>query len=165
MTTDLKENFYELRVYSSNALGLFLDFTFSLGVECVEEEKECFVIRDENELGNVKFGLEEYARALENSLGCAIDLRIEQGIKENKDWLNEYKKNVKPIEIGDLYIHPSWEKPKPDLINVVIDPALAFGSGHHESTSACIYYLQKYSKAGMSAIDVGCGSGILSISL
>ena len=165
MTTDLKENFYELRVYSSNASGLFLDFTFSLGVECVEEEKECFVIRDENELGNVKFGLEEYARALENPLGCAIDLGIEQGIKENKDWLNEYKKNVKPIEIGDLYIHPSWEKPKPDLINVVIDPALAFGSGHHESTSACIYYLQKYSKAGMSAIDVGCGSGILSISL
>jgi len=162
----LKDKFYELEVLCSQELReLFEDLVFSLGVTCTQETTGGFIIRDEDELDEVEFGLREYAKSLQNALGREIEFKITKSQKENKDWLNEYKKNVRPIQIGKFYIHPSWEDSKSGFENIIIDPALAFGSGHHESTSACIEYLQKYAASGMSALDVGCGSGILSIAL
>lgn len=162
----MKDKFYELEVLCSQELReLFEDLVFSLGVTCTQETAGGFIIRDEDELDEVEFGLQEYAKSLQNTLEREIEFKITKSQKENKDWLNEYKKNVRPIEIGKFYIHPSWEESKDGFKNIVIDPALAFGSGHHESTSACIEYLQKYAANGMSALDVGCGSGILSIAL
>lgn len=162
----MKDKFYELEVLCPQELReLFEDLVFSLGVTCTQETTGGFIIRDEDELGEVEFGLREYAKSLQNALGREIEFKITKSQKENKDWLNEYKKNVRPIEIGKFYIHPSWEESKSRFENIIIDPALAFGSGHHESTSACIEYLQKYAASGMSALDVGCGSGILSIAL
>ena len=162
----MKDKFYELEVLCSQELReLFEDLVFSLGVTCTQETTGGFIVRDEDELGEVEFGLQEYAKSLQNALGREIEFKIVKSQKENKDWLNEYKKNVRPIEIGKFYIHPSWEESKSRFENIIIDPALAFGSGHHESTSACIEYLQKYAASGMSALDVGCGSGILSIAL
>jgi len=162
----LKDKFYELEVLCSQELReLFEDLVFSLGVTCTQETAGGFIIRDEDELDEVEFGLREYAKSLQNALGREIEFKITKSQKENKDWLNEYKKNVRPIEIGKFYIHPSWEESKDRFENIIIDPALAFGSGHHESTSACIEYLQKYATIGKSALDVGCGSGILSIAL
>ena len=162
----MKDKFYELEVLCSQELReLFEDLVFSLGVTCTQETNGGFIVRDEDELDEVEFGLREYAKSLQNALGREIEFKITKSQKENKDWLNEYKKNVRPIEIGKFYIHPSWEESKDGFENIIIDPALAFGSGHHESTSACIEYLQKYAANGMSALDVGCGSGILSIAL
>ena len=162
----MKDKFYELEVLCSQELReLFEDLVFSLGVTCTEETVGGFIIRGEDELDEVEFGLQEYAKSLQNALGRKVEFKITKSQKENKDWLNEYKKNVRPIEIGKFYIYPSWEESKDGFENIIIDPALAFGSGHHESTSACIEYLQKYAANGMSALDVGCGSGILSIAL
>jgi ribosomal protein L11 methyltransferase len=162
----LKDKFYELEVLCSQELReLFEDLVFSLGVTCTQETAGGFTIRDEDELDEVEFGLQEYAKSLQDALGREIEFKTTKSQKENKDWLNEYKKNVRPIEIGKFYIHPSWEESKDGFENIIIDPALAFGSGHHESTSACIEYLQKYATIGKSALDVGCGSGILSIAL
>ena len=162
----MKDKFYELEVLCSQELReLFEDLVFSLGVTCTQETVGGFIIRDEDELDEVEFGLQEYAKSLQDALGREIEFKTTKSQKENKDWLNEYKKNVRPIEIGKFYIHPSWEESKDRFENIIIDPALAFGSGHHESTSACIEYLQKYATIGKSALDVGCGSGILSIAL
>ena len=162
----MKDKFYELEVLCSQELReLFEDLVFSLGVTCTQETAGGFIIRDEDELDEVEFGLQEYAKSLQDALGREIEFKTTKSQKENKDWLNEYKKNVRPIEIGKFYIHPSWEESKSGFENIIIDPALAFGSGHHESTSACIEYLQKYATIGKSALDVGCGSGILSIAL
>lgn len=162
----MKDKFYELEVLCSQELReLFEDLVFSLGVTCTQETAGGFIIRDEDELDEVEFGLQEYAKSLQDALGREIEFKTTKSQKENKDWLNEYKKNVRPIEIGKFYIHPSWEEFKDGFENIIIDPALAFGSGHHESTSACIEYLQKYATIGKSALDVGCGSGILSIAL
>jgi len=162
----LKDKFYELEVLCSQELReLFEDLVFSLGVTCTQETAGGVIIRDEDELDEVEFGLQEYAKSLQDALGREIEFKTTKSQKENKDWLNEYKKNVRPIEIGKFYIHPSWEESKDGFENIIIDPALAFGSGHHESTSACIEYLQKYATIGKSALDVGCGSGVLSIAL
>ncbi|MCR4941308.1 MAG: 50S ribosomal protein L11 methyltransferase [Campylobacter sp.] len=161
----MQEKFYELGVKSSNFKDEILDFIFSLGITCVQDEDGWLIVRDEDDLSQVKWGIDEFVSRLSKTLNKTNDLDTYINLKDNKDWINEYKKGVKPIALGDFYIRPSWEKPDENLQNIIIDPALAFGSGHHESTSSCLLFIQKYAKNTFKAIDVGCGSGILSIAL
>ena len=163
----MKDFFYEMIVKSVNASELFKNFAFELGVTCVEERGERFIIRDEEDLQNLKFAFEEFKKALARSLNLDADLQIEISKKQNKDWLDEYKKGVAPVAVGKFYVRPSWCERSQDsaLIDLLIDPALAFGSGHHESTNMCLALLSELARAGMSALDVGCGSGILSIAM
>lgn len=163
----MKDFFYEMIVKSANASELFKSFAFELGVTCVEERGERFIIRDEEDLQNLKFAFEEFKKGLARSLNLDADLQIEISKKQNKDWLDEYKKGVAPVAVGKFYVRPSWceRSQDPALINLLIDPALAFGSGHHESTNMCLALLSELARAGMSALDVGCGSGILSIAM
>lgn len=144
---------------------LYIDLMFDLGVEALEEKGGGFFVRSNESLDELAFALENFTQKLNLELNSQISLRTSLQKKENKDWINEYKKGVKPLQIGQFYIHSSWQKPNLDCVNVQIDPALAFGSGHHESTNSCIRFLQKYAKKGDKALDVGCGSGILSIVL
>lgn len=161
----MKENFYELSVKTSTFYSEILELIFAFGITCIEELEGEILIRDEDELGEIEWGIQEYANRLALSLGVPNDLQTKIQIKENKDWVNEYKKGVNPVLIGEFYIRPSWEEAHKSAKNIIIDPALAFGSGHHESTNSCLLFLQKYAKNGNKAIDVGCGSGILSIAL
>ena len=163
----MKDFFYEMIVKSENASELFKNFAFELGVTCVEEDGERFIIRDEEDLQNLKFAFEEFKKALARSLNLDADLQIEISKKQNKDWLDEYKKGVAPVAVGKFYVRPSWCERSQDcaLIDLLIDPALAFGSGHHESTNMCLALLSELARDGMSALDVGCGSGILSIAM
>ena len=83
-----------------------------------------------------------------------------------QDWENEWKKYFKPFRLGHrMVVKPSWESfdVKPGDLVIEIDPGNAFGSGTHETTSLCIEALEKYLSPGFDVIDVGCGSGILSI--
>ena len=163
----MKDFFYEMIVKSANASELFKSFAFELGVTCVEEDGERFIIRDEEDLQNLKFAFEEFKKALARSLNLDADLQIEISKKQNKDWLDEYKKGVAPVAVGKFYVRPSWCERSQDraLIDLLIDPALAFGSGHHESTNMCLALLSELARDDMSALDVGCGSGILSIAM
>lgn len=86
---------------------------------------------------------------------------------EDKDWINNWKEFFKPFRVDEsIVIKPTWEtlteKRNGDLV-VEIDPGTAFGTGAHETTKLCIGNLKKYLKKGDSVLDVGCGSGILSI--
>ena len=163
----MKDFFYEMIVKSANASELFKNFAFELGVTCVEERGECFIIRDEEDLQNLKFAFEEFKKALARSLNLDADLQIEISKKPNIDWIEQYKKGVAPVAVGKFYVRPSWceSSQDPALIDLLIDPALAFGSGHHESTNMCLALLSELARDGMSALDVGCGSGILSIAM
>ena len=163
----MKDFFYEMIVKSTNASELFKSFAFELGVTCVEERGERFIIRDEEDLQNLKFAFEEFKKALARSLNLDADLQIEISKKPNIDWIEQYKKGVAPVAVGKFYIRPSWCERSQDraLIDLLIDPALAFGSGHHESTNMCLALLSELTRASMSALDVGCGSGILSIAM
>ena len=86
---------------------------------------------------------------------------------EDKDWINNWKTFFKPFRAADdIVIKPTWEeykKEKDSDILIEIDPGIAFGTGSHETTKLCIQALDKYVKNGDSVLDVGCGSGILSI--
>lgn len=94
-----------------------------------------------------------------------IDIKIsDPELIENHDWANEWKKYYEPVEIGDVVIRPSWlDYENPDKVIVDINPGLAFGTGLHETTSLCVEHLQQLDLEGKKVLDIGCGSGILSI--
>ena len=85
---------------------------------------------------------------------------------EDKDWINNWKQYFHPFSVGDLIIKPTWEEYTDDMkghLVINIDPGTAFGTGSHETTQLVIRQLQKYCKKGDKVLDVGCGSGILSV--
>lgn len=85
---------------------------------------------------------------------------------KNEDWENNWKDYFKSIFIGEkLLIQPEWLPVENDDNRAVlkIEPGLAFGSGTHETTRLCLETLEKYIKKGTRVLDLGCGSGILSI--
>jgi len=83
----------------------------------------------------------------------------------NQNWMESWKQFYNPIPIGKrLLILPAWiPEPEGRRIAVKIDPSMAFGTGTHPTTQLCLAMLEKYQLPGVEAIDVGCGSGILSI--
>lgn len=85
---------------------------------------------------------------------------------DEEDWANNWKQYYKPLPIGEkLMVCPSWEE-VPELAGrklLKLDPGMAFGSGLHETTRMCLEEIEKYVQDGTSLIDLGCGSGILSI--
>jgi ribosomal protein L11 methyltransferase len=84
---------------------------------------------------------------------------------DDEDWMSAWKQHYRPIPIGrKLLILPAWiEDPRGERMAVKIDPSMAFGTGTHPTTQLCMELLEETVQPGKSVIDVGCGSGILSI--
>ena len=82
----------------------------------------------------------------------------------DRDWLEEWKQNWQPVEVGRFIIAPPWAElgDTPDHLVIRIEPGMAFGTGTHETTRLCLDAIQKYSSGG-SFLDVGTGTGILAI--
>ena len=85
----------------------------------------------------------------------------------DQNWMESWKQHYKPILVGErLVIVPAWmESPDPNRIAIKIDPGMAFGTGTHPTTQLCLELMEKEfrDRDPSSVIDVGCGSGILSI--
>lgn len=159
----MQKTYNELSITPSGEYLYFIDFLSSLSDEAIEEDNGTIILRSEENLDNVLFGLEVFAQKLSLALNKEIELKAQLLVKENEDWIAQYRNSVQPLHVGKFYIHPSWIEDEVGKENIVIDPALAFGSGHHETTYGCLLLLQKYIQKGNSVLDVGCGSGILSI--
>ena len=98
----------------------------------------------------------------------AIDRDVVSSIEfrrvEEQDWLAEWKKHWQPTEIGPFVIAPPWsEITGTDKLLIRIEPNMAFGTGTHETTQLCLEALADKLTGGMTVIDVGTGTGILSI--
>ena len=78
-----------------------------------------------------------------------------------EDWQDRWRQFHKPVRVGSLWIGPPWEEPDGDATAVVIDPGRAFGTGGHPTTQLCLQLLEREERG--SVLDVGCGSGVLSI--
>ena len=87
-------------------------------------------------------------------------------VKED-DWATAWKKHYKPVRLGErIVIRPLWfdeVELQPDDIEIALDPGMAFGTGTHATTQLCLRALEDMLTPGLSVLDLGCGSGILSI--
>lgn len=91
---------------------------------------------------------------------------IEASQTEDKDWINNWKEYFHQFHVDDILITPSWEPVQPEdqgKLLIQIDPGTAFGTGMHETTQLCIRQIRKYVTEETVLLDVGTGSGILSI--
>ena len=113
-------------------------------------------------LKQVKITLEEMRQFVD--IGSGI---ITSSETEDLDWINNWKKYFSSFTIGNILIKPTWEELKEedkDKFMIEIDPGISFGTGKHETTQLCIKELVKYiGEDHPKVLDVGCGSGILSI--
>ena len=78
-----------------------------------------------------------------------------------EDWESRWQQFHRPVSVGNLWIGPPWQEPEPGLLAVVIEPGRAFGTGSHPTTRLCLELLQTVPRG--SALDLGCGSGVLAI--
>ncbi len=118
-------------------------------------EQELKALREEiNNLKKAELGID---------LG-SLDISI--NIVDDEDWANNWKQYFKPFNVGEkLLVKPTWEtvENKDDRIILEIDPGASFGTGQHFTTQLCLEQIEKYIKPKMEVLDMGCGSGILSI--
>lgn len=97
------------------------------------------------------------------SLGHQLPLKIEA--LEDKDWVRAWMDNYKPMQFGErLWVCPKHlPPPRPDAINLMLDPGLAFGTGTHPTTALCLEWLDSADVKNRQILDFGCGSGVLAI--
>jgi len=156
----MQDKYYELTIkLDDNFVEIIADYILNIYDEGVELGDGQIIVRSESDLTFVKDALVSLSESLESPI--AMTYTLEE--KENVDWIKTYQDSVQPIEAGKFYIFPSWYEPKEDFINIKIDPALAFGSGHHATTFSCLEAISTYIKPEDKVIDVGCGSGILGL--
>lgn len=143
---------------------MFIDFL----PELPEDKGEAFLSFYMEESQDEVARLNEIREGL-NELRDFIDVgecSIEKEVTEDRDWINNWKQYFKSFMVDDIVIKPTWEEVKEEYngkLLIEIDPGIAFGTGMHETTQLCIRQLKKYVSNNTNILDVGCGSGILSI--
>lgn len=155
-----------VQLTQEEAKTMFVDFIPELPPDDGTARVNFYVDSDEDDntiLDKVKEGLEELRTFTDVGEGT-----ITESQTEDKDWINNWKQYWHTFSIGDLYIKPTWEEVTEEMKGhpvLSIDPGTAFGTGSHETTRMVIRQLQKYTTQNCQVLDVGCGSGILSVEI
>lgn len=153
-----------VQLSESDIKTMFVDFLPELPPDDGVARVSFYIDSDEDDhtiLNKVREGLLE--------LGAFVDIgegTIMESQTEDKDWINNWKQYFKPFVFEGIVIKPTWEELNDTMTGklvVNIDPGTAFGTGAHETTQLVISQLDKYVKKDDLLLDVGCGSGILSV--
>lgn len=145
--------------------AMYIDILPELGPDDGEAVVSSYVEPDrdiDSLVQQIKEGLSELSGFVDIGAGTVTVTQT-----DDQDWIHNWKKFFKPFYAAeDILIKPTWEileeKKENDLV-IEIDPGTAFGTGSHETTRLCIQGLRKYITEDTRLLDVGCGSGILSI--
>jgi len=153
-----------VQLTKEEAKSMFVDFIPDLPPDDGRARVNFYIDSDEDDKTMVEKVREEI-----ESLRMFVEIgdgTITESETEDKDWINNWKQYWHTFSIGDLYIKPTWEEITEEMQGhpvLSIDPGTAFGTGSHETTRLVIKQLQKYVKKDDEILDVGCGSGILSV--
>lgn len=157
----------ELRVRPSGGLGdsLVPDALIDLGARGVVEQEGRYVAYFEEPDDPADF-LGRARRTLADETGLGV-LEIEHGWQEHEEWAETWRRGLGSRRVSDrIVVHPSWIEPvdaRADDVVIVLDPGMAFGTAEHGTTRGCLRLLDGAVRAGDRVLDVGAGSGILSI--
>ncbi len=111
-----------------------------------------------------KARLQRYLAHLPDGAPAAVPA-IQERLIDNVEWVEQYRRSVEPVLVGgDVVIRCPWHPPPPPgTYDVIIEPRMAFGTGTHETTRSCLKIVRERFRPGTRFLDVGCGSGVLSI--
>lgn len=159
--SDYQEVRIRINPYSEDAADLLAAILAEIGYDSFVQEEDALVayIPAEN------YSPQELNETLEG-FPMQVSLTPSASFIEGKDWNEEWEKNYfKPIVVADrCVIHSTFHKDVPKAeYDIVIDPKMAFGTGHHSTTSLIIGYLLSMDLEGKNVIDMGTGTGILAI--
>lgn len=157
----------------AEARAQFIDIPLETDAADKTSTIRCYTEQDESSSENDEAAIRERIDAIRSAIaeydGLADfgELAIETSVTEDLDWINNWKQYFHSFRIGgDILIKPTWEENSEvrdgDIV-IEIDPGTAFGTGSHETTWLCIESLRDHVGPGDHVLDIGCGSGILSI--
>lgn len=145
--------------------AMFIDFLPELDETDKTAVVTCYTDIDadpEEKIAQIRVELESYRDFLDPDA-----VSFETGVTEDTDWINNWKQFFKSFAVDDdIYIKPTWEPMRDELkdkLVIEIDPGTAFGTGSHETTRLAIANMKKFLKPGDRLLDIGTGSGILSV--
>jgi len=141
---------------------ILIDALVELGYESFEETEDgCKAYIQENKFDEKKIK--------EINLGKVFNQKIEINYThqevENINWNEEWEKNYEPVLIKEkCYVRAPFHKPRPDLpLEIIIEPKMSFGTGHHKTTVLVLEFLLETDFKGKTVLDMGCGTGVLAI--
>lgn len=148
----------------SNDNNLYWDYIDEIDIQ--KESKVSAYFSSLEDIGSklyfIKNKLADYKESVKDIGSCKLEIKEHM----QEDWENSWKQYFKPVKITDrIVVKPQWEsysEADGELV-INIDPGMAFGTGSHETTSMCIKAIEKNVITGGNLLDIGCGSGILSI--
>ncbi len=171
MTDDQPQEYIEARVdlprEYADAVCDFIIENIASGI-VLEEEEDSPTVGIQFYVDEAKTGYREqlntYVASILLDSGVTPPTISERRIK-NLEWIEEYRASVKPIRIADdVVVRPPWHAPLPNTaFDIVIEPRMAFGTGSHETTRSCMKIIREQFSPGTRFLDLGTGSGILSI--
>lgn len=138
---------------------------WELDITGITEEVNCIKVFAE-EASNVN--KEEILSQLQKLVNekMLISYEVEQYLLEDKNWNEEWEKNLNVIEVSEkIIIKPTFKNynAKPGQVIITIDPKMSFGTGEHQTTKLILNLIEKYIKRGVTVLDVGAGTGVLAI--
>jgi ribosomal protein L11 methyltransferase len=140
-------------------------FLWELNITGINEEEDYLKIFADggDDINQEKIG-DQLEKLVDNNILTSFE--IKEKILEDKNWNEEWEKGINIVEVSDsIVIKPSFKEyeNRNNKIVITIDPKMSFGTGEHQTTKLVIKLLEKYMKEGMKILDVGTGTGILSI--
>ena len=157
-------NYYELNftviTTEDYHQDLLINTLGDIGFDTFEETEtgfKAYIPVDEYNSDRLEEAINEYRELFSFS--------YEVNLIPQKNWNAEWESNFEPIVIKDkIFVRATFHEPRPEFeYEIVIDPKMAFGTGHHQTTSMMLEYLLENEFSGKKVLDMGCGTGILAI--